>query len=48
MESRIDDAERNAKIEIAKNALNMKLPISDIVILTGLSKKVIEALSDSD
>ena len=47
-ESRIADAEKKAKVEIAKNALKMNLPIDDIIKLTGLSKKEVETLREAD
>jgi predicted transposase/invertase (TIGR01784 family) len=37
-------AERRAKLDIAKNALQMNIPISDIARLTGLSYEEIEQL----
>jgi len=42
------NAENKKATEIAKNALNMNLLIDDIVKLTGLSKKEVEALRDRD
>ncbi len=39
-----EKGQQQEKIEIAKNALNMNLPIDAIITLTGLSKQQIEAL----
>ena len=41
-------AEKAKAIEIAKNALKMKLPIDDIIKLTGLAREEVEALRDAD
>ena len=39
-----EDGSQQAKIETAKNALNMNLPIEQIVTLTGLSIEFIKTL----
>ena len=35
---------KNREVEIAKNLLNMKLPIEDVIKVTGLSKKEVNKL----
>ena len=44
MEQGISQGSQQAKIETAKNALNMNLPIEQIVTLTGLSIEFIKTL----
>ena len=39
-----EDGSQQAKIETAKNALNMNLPIEQITTLTGLSIEFIKTL----
>ena len=43
-EDGMEQGSQQAKIETAKNALNMNLPIEQIVTLTGLSIEFIKTL----
>ena len=47
-ESRIADAEKKAKVEIAKKLLNRNRPIEEIIEDTGLTLAEIEAIRDAD
>jgi len=44
----LHNAQRKAKIEVAKNALQMNMPIDSIVKLTGLTHEEIEKLRTAD
>lgn len=39
-----DNAEKRKAIEIAKNLINMKLPIEKIVLATGLTEEEIDEI----
>jgi predicted transposase/invertase (TIGR01784 family) len=47
-ESRVADAEKRAMIDVAKKLLLINLPIKQIVKVTGLTQKEIEALRDAN
>ena len=41
-------AAKQQALEIAKNAIKMKLPIDDIITLTGLTREEVEGINDTD
>ena len=42
------EGEKAKALAIAKNALKMKIPIDDVIKLTGLTRKEIENLQDTN
>ena len=47
-DSRVDDVEEKAKVEIAKNALRKGMPIDDVADITGLTHAEVGTISETE